>query len=210
VLVHHAASGCVMLCLFKVQCGGGHSLQCTPTHCQSNCTHWLPPPLITTSTLTCQVLRGVMFAKDVVVPGRMRRRIANPRILLLDCPLEYKKGESQTAVELMKEEDWCAGTDPSNRCTHGCTPGCIISGQSMCLCNTSSSSTSVPFVPTTPTHVAMCFKSKLPHAIIPKPTRIPRIPCLLLNLANNKQGCAAQGRGGVDFRRVRPHRIPEA
>lgn len=48
-----------------------------------------------------------MFNKDVVVPGRMRRRISNPRILLLDCPLEYKKGESQTAVELMKEEDWC-------------------------------------------------------------------------------------------------------
>lgn len=56
----------------------------------------------------CKVLRGVMFNKDVVVPGRMRRRIANPRILLLDCPLEYKKGESQTAVELMKEEDWSA------------------------------------------------------------------------------------------------------
>ncbi|WIA44269.1 hypothetical protein OEZ86_007080 [Tetradesmus obliquus] len=56
----------------------------------------------------CKVLRGVMFNKDVVVPGRMRRRIANPRILLLDCPLEYKKGESQTAVELMKEEDWAA------------------------------------------------------------------------------------------------------
>lgn len=53
-----------------------------------------------------QALKGVMFNKDVVVPGRMRRRIANPRILLLDCPLEYKKGESQTAVELMKEEDW--------------------------------------------------------------------------------------------------------
>eukprot|EP00879_Flechtneria_rotunda_P026387 GHRR01028132.1.p1 GENE.GHRR01028132.1~~GHRR01028132.1.p1 ORF type:complete len:344 (+),score=112.75 GHRR01028132.1:295-1326(+) len=49
-----------------------------------------------------------MFNKDVVVPGRMRRRIQNPRILLLDCPLEYKKGESQTAVELMKEEDWAA------------------------------------------------------------------------------------------------------
>jgi hypothetical protein len=24
----------------------------------------------------------------------------------VDCPMEYKKGESQTAVELMKEEDW--------------------------------------------------------------------------------------------------------
>ena len=49
-----------------------------------------------------------MFAKDVVVPGRMRRRIPNPRVLLLDCPLEYKKAESQTNVEITKEEDWCA------------------------------------------------------------------------------------------------------
>jgi T-complex protein 1 subunit gamma len=54
----------------------------------------------------CRVLAGVMFNKDVVAPGRMRRRIERPRILLLDCPLEYKKGENQTNVELMKEEDW--------------------------------------------------------------------------------------------------------
>eukprot|EP00898_Chlorokybus_atmophyticus_P008653 jgi/Chlat1/878/Chrsp107S01319 len=53
-----------------------------------------------------RVLKGVMFNKDVVTPGRMRRKIANPRILLLDCPLEYKKGESQTNVEITKEEDW--------------------------------------------------------------------------------------------------------
>ncbi|EFN57837.1 hypothetical protein CHLNCDRAFT_30487 [Chlorella variabilis] len=53
-----------------------------------------------------RVLRGVMFEKDVVVPARMRRKIHSPRILLLDCPLEYKKGENQTNVELMKEEDW--------------------------------------------------------------------------------------------------------
>jgi len=54
----------------------------------------------------CRVLKGVMFNKDVVAPGRMQRKIVNPRILLLDCPLEYKKGESQTNVELMKEDDW--------------------------------------------------------------------------------------------------------
>ena len=54
----------------------------------------------------CRVLKGVMFNKDVVSPSRMRRHIANPRILLLDCPLEYKKGESQTNVEISKEEDW--------------------------------------------------------------------------------------------------------
>ncbi|KAK9829215.1 hypothetical protein WJX72_004534 [[Myrmecia] bisecta] len=54
----------------------------------------------------CRVLNGVMFQKDVVAPGRMRRRIENPRIMLLDCPLEYKKGENQTNVEVSKEEDW--------------------------------------------------------------------------------------------------------
>lgn len=35
----------------------------------------------------------------------MRRKIENPRILLLDCPLEYKKGESMTNLEMMKESD---------------------------------------------------------------------------------------------------------
>jgi T-complex protein 1 subunit gamma len=54
----------------------------------------------------CKVLRGVMMNKDVVAPGRMKRRIENPRIMLLDCPLEYKKGENQTNVEITKEEDW--------------------------------------------------------------------------------------------------------
>ncbi|CAI0431716.1 unnamed protein product [Linum tenue] len=53
-----------------------------------------------------RVLKGVMFNKDVVAPGKMRRKIVNPRIILLDCPLEYKKGENQTNAELVKEEDW--------------------------------------------------------------------------------------------------------
>lgn len=40
------------------------------------------------------MLRGVMVNKDVTHP-RMRRMIKEPRIVLLDCSLEYKKGESQ-------------------------------------------------------------------------------------------------------------------
>ncbi|KAK9937559.1 hypothetical protein M0R45_014338 [Rubus argutus] len=52
------------------------------------------------------VLKGVMINKDVIAPGKMRRKIVNPRIMLLDCPLEYKKGENQTNAELLKEEDW--------------------------------------------------------------------------------------------------------
>merc|ERR1719338_36296 len=51
------------------------------------------------------VLKGVMFNKDVTHP-KMKRKIENPRILLLDCNLEYKKGESQTNIEIMKEEDF--------------------------------------------------------------------------------------------------------
>jgi len=51
------------------------------------------------------VLKGIMINKDIVHP-KMRRRIENPRILLLDCNLEYKKGESQTAIEFTKETDF--------------------------------------------------------------------------------------------------------
>jgi T-complex protein 1 subunit gamma len=53
----------------------------------------------------CMVLDGVMVNKDLTHP-QMRKRIENPRIILLDCPLEYKKGESQTNMELTKEEDF--------------------------------------------------------------------------------------------------------
>merc|ERR1719410_2112463 len=52
-----------------------------------------------------RVLDGVMFNKDVTHP-KMKRRIENPKILLLDCNLEYKKGESQTNIEIMKEDDF--------------------------------------------------------------------------------------------------------
>jgi len=52
-----------------------------------------------------RVLNGVMLNKDITHPN-MRRRIIKPRIILLDCPLEYKKGESQTNMEFSKESDW--------------------------------------------------------------------------------------------------------
>jgi len=52
-----------------------------------------------------KVLDGIFLNKDVVHP-RMRRHIENPRILLLDCPLEYKKGESQTNIEVSQELDF--------------------------------------------------------------------------------------------------------
>jgi len=62
-----------------------------------------------------------MLNKDVVHPKMKRyklifikpnnsfrifRRIENPRIILLDCSLEYKKGESQTSLEFSGEPDF--------------------------------------------------------------------------------------------------------
>ena len=47
----------------------------------------------------CCVLDGVMLNKDVTHP-QMRRDIKNPRVILLDCNLEYKKGESMTNMEM--------------------------------------------------------------------------------------------------------------
>ncbi len=35
----------------------------------------------------------------------MRKEIRNPRVILLDCNLEYKKGESQTNMEFSNEND---------------------------------------------------------------------------------------------------------
>jgi T-complex protein 1 subunit gamma len=57
-----------------------------------------------------RVLSGVMLNKDVTHP-HMRRRIVKPKIILLDCPLEYKKGESQTNMEFSKESDWQRAQD---------------------------------------------------------------------------------------------------
>ena len=62
----------------------------------------------------CEVLDGVMINKDVIHP-QMRRRIEKPRVILLDCPLEYKKGESQTNVEFTKETDFQAALEEERK-----------------------------------------------------------------------------------------------
>ncbi|EHB08036.1 T-complex protein 1 subunit gamma [Heterocephalus glaber] len=51
------------------------------------------------------VLCGIMINKDVT-HSRMRRYIKNPQIVLLDSSLKYKKGESQTDIEITQEEDF--------------------------------------------------------------------------------------------------------
>eukprot|EP01055_Gregarina_sp_Pseudo9_P000363 Gregarina_sp_Pseudo_9__362@NODE_1233_length_1758_cov_12_630599_g1159_i0_p1_GENE_NODE_1233_length_1758_cov_12_630599_g1159_i0NODE_1233_length_1758_cov_12_630599_g1159_i0_p1_ORF_typecomplete_len556_score124_82Cpn60_TCP1/PF00118_24/4_4e174_NODE_1233_length_1758_cov_12_630599_g1159_i0461713 len=53
----------------------------------------------------CKVIKGIAFEKDVT-HAKMRRLIKNPRVILLDCPLEYKKGESMTNVEITKEDEF--------------------------------------------------------------------------------------------------------
>jgi T-complex protein 1 subunit gamma len=52
-----------------------------------------------------RVLNGIIINKDVLHP-KMRRRIEHPRVICLDMPLEYNKGESQTNIEISKEADF--------------------------------------------------------------------------------------------------------
>lgn len=51
-----------------------------------------------------QIIQGVVINKDVT-HGAMRRHIVNPRIVLLDCNLEYKKPGNQI-VKLSKAPDF--------------------------------------------------------------------------------------------------------
>lgn len=51
------------------------------------------------------VMNGLCMNKDVTHP-RMKRMIKNPRVMLLDCPMEYKKMESQANIEITQESDW--------------------------------------------------------------------------------------------------------
>jgi T-complex protein 1 subunit gamma len=62
----------------------------------------------------CKVLDGILLNKDLVHP-QMRRRIEKPRIVLLDCPLEYKKGESMTNVEFEKEGDFASALEQERK-----------------------------------------------------------------------------------------------
>ncbi len=62
----------------------------------------------------CCVLNGLMINKDLVHP-QMRRRLEKPRIILLDCPLEYKKGESMTNIEFDKETDFAGALEQERK-----------------------------------------------------------------------------------------------
>ena len=52
-----------------------------------------------------RVIRGVMLNKDVT-HASMRRKIEHPRIILLDCSLEYVKTESVASLEIHEAEAW--------------------------------------------------------------------------------------------------------
>lgn len=53
----------------------------------------------------CTIIPGVVLNKDVV-HAKMSRYIEKPRIIILDCNLEYKKGDNQTAIDVTKGEQW--------------------------------------------------------------------------------------------------------
>ena len=53
----------------------------------------------------CKVMDGIVLDKDIV-HAQMKREFDNPKILLTDCALEYKKGESATNLEFDSPEDF--------------------------------------------------------------------------------------------------------
>jgi len=53
----------------------------------------------------CKVLDGIMLNKDVT-HSKMSRRFENPRLMFLDVGIEYKKGESQTNIEMKNDKDF--------------------------------------------------------------------------------------------------------
>jgi len=48
-----------------------------------------------------KIISGVVISKDVSHP-KMRRKISNPKILLLDCNIEFKKAEIRSSLEISK------------------------------------------------------------------------------------------------------------
>jgi T-complex protein 1 subunit gamma len=41
-----------------------------------------------------------------VTHAKMRRRIENPRVILIDTDIDYKKGENETNIEITNEKDF--------------------------------------------------------------------------------------------------------
>lgn len=52
-----------------------------------------------------EIIDGILIEKDLI-HSQMRRVIENPKILVLDSPLEYKKGESVTSMEFSNKDDF--------------------------------------------------------------------------------------------------------
>lgn len=52
-----------------------------------------------------EIIEGIIIEKDLV-HSQMRRTIENPKILVLDCSLEYRKGESVTNMEFSGRDDF--------------------------------------------------------------------------------------------------------
>jgi T-complex protein 1 subunit gamma len=59
-------------------------------------------------------MKGTMIEKDVL-HSHMRRRIENPKVLILDCGLEYRKGESITNIEITGDNDYAAVLEEEER-----------------------------------------------------------------------------------------------
>lgn len=61
--------------------------------------------MLDTDYNNCELLDGILINKSLIHPD-MRSEIENPRIVILDCSLEYKKAESKTSYEFDNKGDY--------------------------------------------------------------------------------------------------------
>ncbi|KAH0569688.1 TCP-1 chaperonin subunit gamma [Spironucleus salmonicida] len=67
----------------------------------------------------CQIIRGCVLNKDIIHPS-MPKSLQNPRILLLDATLEYKKANSMLNVELQDKASLTALLNVENDFLNDC------------------------------------------------------------------------------------------
>jgi T-complex protein 1 subunit gamma len=84
------------------------------------------------------ILEGIILNKDIIHP-QMRKKIENPRIVILDTPLEYKKGESQTNYEFKDKADFTKALELEekqirNMCQYilNVNPDIVVSEKGIC------------------------------------------------------------------------------
>jgi len=85
------------------------------------------------SVLDTQLIRGVIIDKEVVHPG-MPKSIKNPKIALLNCPLEVEKTEFSAEIRISDPEQMKAFLDEEANILRGMVEKVKAAGANVLLC----------------------------------------------------------------------------